>query len=178
MNGKDGLTMCRRIQLIFSLLVLLSASLYFVSPAGADGGILRLCQKVGAYEIAVFTSPTPIRVGTVDVSVLVQDAETGELVSDTEVTICLKAPGTEQVLRYAATSGAATNRLFKAAVFSLPEAGSWDAEVLVGGPHGPAQVAFALEADDQLPRWRELWPWFGWPVLIIAIFSAHRLQMR
>jgi hypothetical protein len=178
MNGKDGLTMCRHIQSIFSLLVLLSALLYFISPARADGGLLRLRQKVGGYQIAVFTSPTPIRVGAVDISVFVQNAETGEFVPDADVTVCLKIPGTEHVLRYPATSDAATNRLFKAAVFNVPEAGSWDAEVLVGGPRGPAQVAFAVTADGRLPRWRELWPWFGWPGVAVVLFGAHKLLAR
>src|SRR5262245_19999138 len=115
--------MNQRIQRIFILLVLLAALLHPASLARADGGFLRLRQKVGRYEISVFTSPNPIRVGTVDVSVLVQDAATGELVPVTNVTVCLKVPRTERILRYAATNDVTTNRLFKAAVFKLPRAG-------------------------------------------------------
>ncbi len=142
--------------------------------AWADGGALRLRQKAGGYDIAVFTSPTPIRAGTVDVSVLVQDAATDEFVPDAKVTVCLNVPGTDSILRYAGTEDAATNRLFKAAVFKLPRAGSWDVQVAVGGPHGPAQVAFAINADDRLPRWREFWPWFAWPALVVVFFGAHQ----
>lgn len=167
--------MCQRIHSIFGSLIVVSSLLYSAPVAKADGGLLRLHQKAGGYEIAVFTSPTPIRVGTVDVSVLVESAETGRFLPDAQVTVCLKVPGTEHVLRYEATSDAATNRLFKAAVFELPEAGSWDAEVLVEGPQGPARVAFALAADGRLPRWRELLPWFAWPGVVVALFGAHQL---
>lgn len=167
--------MCQHIQPIFISLVLSSALLHSASPARADGGILRLRQNVGGYAIAVFTSPTPIRVGAVDVSVLVQNAATGEFVPDADVTVCLKVPGTEHTLRYAATAGAATNRLFKAAVFNLSEAGSWHLEVAVRGPHSSAQVAFEIKADERLPRWRELWPWFGWPAFVVVLFGGHQL---
>src|SRR5262245_12026631 len=133
--------MNQRIQRIFILLVLSSALLHPASLARADGGFLRLRQKAGGYEIAVFTSPTPIRVGTLDVSVLVQDAATGEFVPDANVIVCLNAPRTERILRYAATVDAATNRLFKAAVFHLPDEGLWDVQVAVKGPRGPTQAA-------------------------------------
>ena len=52
------------------------------SVARADGGVVRLRQRAGGYQIAVFTSPTPIRAGPVDVSVLVQDAATEECVPE------------------------------------------------------------------------------------------------
>jgi len=40
----------------------------------ADGGTLRLWERAGNYKVAVFTDPTPLRAGPVDVSVFVQDA--------------------------------------------------------------------------------------------------------
>jgi len=175
---EDGLTMNQRIQRINILLILSSALLYPACLARADGGLLRLRQKAGGYEIAVFTSPTPIRAGTVDVSVLVQEAATGEFVPDAEVTVCIEMSAIKAMLSYAATNDAATNRLFKAAVFKLPRAGSWDVEVAVKGPHGPARVAFAVSVDEQLPYWREVWPWFAWPAIVIAIFGAHQALAR
>jgi hypothetical protein len=158
------------VSLIFSILVAHPSLV-----AWADGGALRLREKAGGYEIGVFTSPTPIRAGTIDVSVLVQDAATGEFVPNTKVTVCLKLPRSERILKYAATNEAATNKLFKAAVFNLSKAGSWDVDVAVEGPHGPAQVSFAVDANERLPRWREYWPWFTWPAAVIALFGAHQV---
>jgi hypothetical protein len=174
MRLSDELPRNRRSQPIFMPLVFSFLMAHPSLIARADGGALQLRQKASGYDIAVFTSPTPLRAGTVDVSVLVQEAATGEVVQDAEVTVCLKVPGTEGVLRYAATNDAATNRLFKAAVFKLPEAGLWDIEVAVKGPHGPAQVIFSINAEEQLPRWREFWPWFTWPVAVVVLFGVQQ----
>jgi hypothetical protein len=157
----------------FSCLLFHSSSL-----ARADGGAVRLCQRAGGYQIAVFTSPTPLRAGPVDVSVLVQDAATEECVPEAQVTVCLKATGDGPPLECPATTAAATNRLFHAAVFELPKAGRWDVEVAVEGPHGWALLRFGIEADGPAPRWLEFWPWFTWPALVVALFGLHQVMFR
>src|SRR4051812_3789696 len=43
-----------------------------------DGGTLRAWKRQGGYEIAVFTEPTPLVTGPVDMSVLLLDGNTGE----------------------------------------------------------------------------------------------------
>jgi hypothetical protein len=139
---------------------------------------VRLRQKAGGYQVAVFTSPTPVRAGPVDLSVLVQDAATGECVPEARVTVRLTARGTGDVLEYPATTEAATNRLFHAAVFELPKPGWWEVEVAVEGPLGPATVRFEVEADEPPPRWLVLWPWFTWPAFVVALFGVHRVLVR
>jgi hypothetical protein len=114
----------------------------------------------------------------VDVSVFVQDGATGECVSEPRVSVRLTARGAGQVLECPATSEAATNKLFQAAVFRLPEPGWWDVEVAVEGPHGPALIRFEVQADEPTPRWLDLWPWFGWPVLGVALFCIHQALVR
>jgi hypothetical protein len=144
----------------------------------ADGGAVRLRERAGGYQITVFTSPTPFRAGPVDVSVLVQDAATGECVPEARVSLCLKAPEAGRVQEYPATTEAATNKLYRAAEFRLPESGLWDVAVAVEGPHGPALVRFGVQADDPLPRSLDLWPWFGWPALVVALFGIHQVLVR
>jgi hypothetical protein len=144
----------------------------------ADGGAVRLRERAGGYQITVFTSPTPFRAGPVDVSVLVQDAATGDCVPEARVSLCLRMPGAGRVLEYPATTEAATNKLLRAAEFRLPESGWWDVAVAVEGPHGPALVRFGVQANDPLPRWLDLWPWFGWPALVVALFGIHRVLVR
>ena len=56
-------------------------------PLRADGGSLRFSAVQEAYRISVFTAPTPFRQGPVDVSILVQDCETGELVTSATVIV-------------------------------------------------------------------------------------------
>jgi hypothetical protein len=160
------------------VLLVLSFVLCPLSFARAHQGAVRMCERAGGYQLAVFTLPTPFRAGPVDVCVLVQDAATGECMTPARVTLQLTARGSGQVLEYPATSGAAGNKLFHEAVFELPEAGWWDVEVSVDGPHGPARARFEVEAGAAPPRWQELWPWFGWPALAVALFGLHRVLAR
>ncbi|HMF37024.1 MAG TPA: hypothetical protein VKF17_10305 [Isosphaeraceae bacterium] len=145
--------------------------------AGADGGSIRLSGKKSGYQITVFTAPTPFRAGPVDISVLVQDSLTGEPMASARVTVRMSKAG-QLPLEYPATPAAATNKLFRAAQFELPEPGHWDMQVKVEGSHGPAVIAGAVEAAEPLPRWREIWPWIGWPALAIALFSIHQILKR
>src|SRR5262249_16414555 len=153
-----------------SFVVASSFILHPSSFARADGGAVRLREQVGGYQVTVFTAPTPFRAGPVDVSVLVLDAA-GEYVPQARVTVRLTARATGAVREPQATATAATNKLFQAAVFELPEPGWWDVEVGVEGPHGPALLRFGVEADERSPRWLELWPWLSWPALAVALFG-------
>jgi hypothetical protein len=154
-----------------SLVLLLAAW-----PAGArgDGGTVRLSERVGEYQVTVFTSPTPLRAGAVDVSVLVLDAA-GEP-ADVEVVVRLSRPGT--ALRRRATTEAATNKLLRAAVFDLPDAGRWQVTVSVEGPRGRGERSFEVEAAGPLPRWAEVWPWFAWPAGPVVLFGLHQWLRR
>jgi hypothetical protein len=159
--------------------LLLSAVLLSPSSLRADGGTVRLSERQGGYEITVFTAPTPLRAGPVDVSVLVQDARTGRPLPQVRVDVRAAPRGRpSEVLQQPATSEAATNKLFRAAVFELPEPGWWEVEVAVEGDHGPARVRFEVEAAEAAPRWLTLWPWLAWPALAIFLFGIHLLLVR
>lgn len=119
------------------LLTLVAAAALAVPPAVlANGGIARLVRApVGPYLVTVYSSPTPLRTGEVDVSVMVQDS-TNELV---DVAIEVEAvplrveeggPSPETVRREA-TRQQATNKLFKAAKFDIEAPGDWRFRVRV-----------------------------------------------
>jgi hypothetical protein len=146
-------------------------------PASGDGGSVRLSATKAGYRITVFTAPTPFRAGPVDISVLVQDARTGGPLPEARVIVRLAKAG-QPALEYSATQEAATNKLLRAAQFELPEPGRWEMEVQVEGVHGPAVIGGEVEAAAPLPRWRELWPWFGWPALVVALFGMHQVLGR
>jgi hypothetical protein len=147
------------------------------APASADGGAMRLSAKKGGYQITVFTAPTPFRTGPVDISVLVQDSLTGAPMPHARVTVRMTKPG-RLALEYPATPEAATNKLFRAAQFELPQPGRWDMQVQVEGLHGLAVIGGEVEAAEPLPRWREMWPWMGWPALAIALFGIHQVLVQ
>ena len=147
------------------------------APARADGGSLRLAGKEGRYQITVFTAPTPLRAGPVDISVLVQDAATGDPLTQTRVIVRMTRAG-RPALENPATIEAATNKLFRAAQFELTEPGRWELRVEVDGVYGRAVIAGEIEAAKRMPRWRETWPWIGWPVLAIVLFCIHQMLAR
>jgi hypothetical protein len=176
MKSKSTMVMC--IRRIPAFVIVASLIPHPSSLARADGGAVRLSERAGAYKVTVFTSPTPFRAGTVDVSMLIQDATTGECVPEARVHVRLTARATGDVLDCPATAEAATNKLFHAAVFQLPDPGWWDVEVGLEGPHGPAWLRFEIQAQPALPRWLEFWPWFTWPGFAVALFGLHQLLVR
>lgn len=147
----------------------------------ADGGQIRLSEIVGAYRVTVFTSPQPLRAGPIDVSVLIQHAETGEVAANAKSIVELEnADAVAPPLRALATPEAATNKLLRSALLELPEAGEWCIRVTTVLPDGVSHVArFEVDAAPPLPAWLTLWPWMGWPVVAIVLFVIHhRLVMQ
>jgi hypothetical protein len=147
------------------------------APVSADGGSLRLSGKKGGYQVTVFTAPTPFRAGAVDISALVQDASTGDPMTQMQVTVRMTKPGSP-ALEYPATTEAATNKLFRAAQFELPEPGRWEMQVQVEGLHGLTVFSAEVEAAEPLPRWQQMWPWIGWPLVVIALFGIQQVLVK
>lgn len=152
----------------------------FCHSARADGGALRLTETRGDLTVSVFTSPTPLRAGRIDVSVLVQDAATSRMIQHAEVFVSAARFGRRgEVVRRKATAEQAANKLFQAAEFDLPEAGRWKfsieaASILTAGPSTAPPLTFEVEVAAPLPQWLALAPWIGWPWLVIAVFAAQR----
>jgi hypothetical protein len=145
--------------------------------AHADGGQVRVMQQLGDYQLTVFSSPNPLRAGPVDVSVLLQDATTGQIVADAAITVELAPHDKSQApLRAIATTDAATNKLLRAAQVELPASGRWDVRVDCTTAHdqSPLAVEFTMDAAPPLPRWLSVWPWFSWPIVAVLLFAIHR----
>jgi hypothetical protein len=149
------------------------------SSLRADGGTMRLSERAGGYRVTIFTDPTPLRAGPVDVSVFVQDADTGESAAGVRVMVQAALRGRpDEAVRHAATAEAATNKLFRSAIFELPESGWWDIEATVDGEQGQARVRFDAEAADRPPSWQAMVPWVGWPALAVLLFAVHQTLVR
>jgi hypothetical protein len=164
---------------LIRFILLASLTLHPSSLLWADGGTIRLSERQGNYRITVFSAPSLVRAGPVDISVLVQDASTGEPVSGAQVVIKSARRGSPGLaVHHHATTEAATNKLLYAAAFDLPEPGWYALEVSLDGALGQAQVHFDLEAAEPLPPWLAMAPWVGWPVLAIVLFGVHQLLVR
>jgi hypothetical protein len=169
----------RRLILNQRALLCLAVFIGTTRMAWADGGLPRVSEQAGGYRVSVFTSPMPFRAGLVDISMLVQDADSGELLPSVQVIVrATPRDRPNQSVTHPATAEAATNKLCRAAMFELPGPGWWDFELEIEGDRGPARVRFALEAADRLPEWWALAPWIGWPALAIGLFSVHQVLVR
>lgn len=136
---------------------------------------MRLTERKGDYRITVFTSPTPLRVGLVDISVFVQDASTGDPIPEARITLhATYRDRPAETISHAATAEAATNKLFQSAEFELPEPGRWDVAVGVERLSEQMEVRFAMEVDEPLPRVGEMASWIAWPALVILPFGVHQ----
>lgn len=113
-------------------LVLVAA---LTTPLQANGGTVRISRApVGPYLVTIYSSPTPLRTGEVDVSVLVQDS--ADAVLDVPVSVeahplALADGAGGEPVRLEATRRQATNKLFKAAKFDVAEPGDWEFRVRV-----------------------------------------------
>lgn len=160
----------------FSVVVCIAAAAaIWPHVAWADGGVPLTMRDVGGYRIAVFAEPAPLRAGPVDISVMVQDAQSGEQLDDTMIDVRVQSVGPVVVRRDSpATEEAATNKLFKAAHLTLPFSGHWQVQVEVDGRYGKAEVTAEMVAGTALPRWQRLWAWFTWPAVPVGLFLLNQ----
>jgi hypothetical protein len=156
------------------ILLCLLAVLFLPFPVHANGGEVQLARHpAGPYELTVSTSPSPVRTGIVDVSVLVERAGAGEVVYDARVLVTAEPvdqPGPAG--RFEATRERATNKLFYAADVSLPTEGRWRIGVQVAGPLGEGVASFEVEASRPTLLDRLLDNLLQVVVLLLALAAA------
>jgi hypothetical protein len=142
--------------------------------AHADGGRLRSRQVAGPFAVAVFTAPEPLAAGAADISVLVQDRVSGEVVLDAEVTLELSGPGPARAI----AAGAGANRLLKAAVVDLAPAGLWTLGVAVRRGAAAARVSCELPVGAPASRLSAIWPLLALPPLAVVLFALRPRRKR
>lgn len=161
------MTICN--QAVLSLLT----GVVVISSAHADGGTLQFTGQRHGYQISIFTSPTPLRTGSVDVSVLVQETATGKIRTDVPISVrAFPLHHPESAIGGSATHEAATNKLFQAIILDLPEPGKWRLQVTV--QEAPAPIELEVEVAGALPSWVDLSLWIGWPALAVVLFAIHQ----
>lgn len=116
----------------------------------ANGGTVRISrQPAGPFLVSVYTEPTPLRTGTIDVSVLLQDTASEATVLDAQVTVNAEPVEHDGVGgTFPATREQATNKLFQAAKFRIQGPGLWRFSVTATNSAGAGTVAFEAEVPD------------------------------
>ncbi|HYV36811.1 MAG TPA: hypothetical protein VE988_13975 [Gemmataceae bacterium] len=143
--------------------------------AYADGGTVRASEVRDGRRITVFTSPTFLRAGPLDVSVLVQDAASGKPLLDLPIVVtAYPILDPRRKISAPATTDAATNKLLHAAQLNLPEDGTWRIEVVVKGLEQEPAIGFDVDVAPPPPPWLGMSLWIGWPLLAIGVFACHQ----
>jgi putative membrane protein len=112
-----------------------------------DEDAVRLQQTSGPFHVSVFAPADPLEAGPCDISVLVQDAHSGEPMLDADVDIAIQEEDGEATLTRA-THDQSANRLLASATAQLPASGAWELRVLVhrGGDHAALSAMRPLAA--------------------------------
>lgn len=148
--------------------------------AVADSGVVRVSQVDGPWRMTVFSEPTPLRAGLVDLSVMIQQAKDDEPVLDATVSLILEhVEGTADSMLVEATQEAATNRLLYSAKFEIPAPGDWTIEAAALRDQHISRVRFQATVAEALPPILDMWIWFVLPgIALILIILNQWLQRR
>ncbi len=167
-------------RLRIALLALVLAA--WAGAARADGGGVVASGRAGPLRASVLVSPTPLRAGPAEWSVLLQDAG-GAPVLDAEVELELHrhgASGHHAHRVVAARREASTNRLLYSALVDLPEPGSWRVALRVTrGEHAQlGQLGFELPVGPATGRAVEHWRALLLPPVALGLFALHQWLSR
>jgi len=142
----------------------------------ADGGTVQLTQQVGKVRMTVMTDPAPLHVGTIDVSVMLQDADSGEILPDGKLIVLLRHPDDPPLMIQAeATQAAATNKLLRSARVEVPRAGRWEWEFTYRSPGTSSRVQGKISVAAKPQRWQAAMPWIAAPVVPIGLYILGEL---
>ncbi len=152
----------------------------WATAARGDGGTMLLHQDSGAFTITLFAAPYPLQVGVADLSVMVQDRSSGDVLLDPAVDLTVAAQAAEaspQTVRL--TRGQASNRLLQAAAIHFPTAGKWQLTVLVSRGGETVRLGTECTVEPDHSRARLVWFYVLLPVGIILLFVIHQgLKIR
>src|SRR5215470_675270 len=111
-----------------------SVAIWLIAFAGfeahADGGVVQFEKSAGPFAITVFTTPSPLRAGPVDLSLMIQSRDSQQPVLDCHALVQLHKEGAMRI-RSEATHEAAQNKLLYAAQVQVSESGLWELEVAI-----------------------------------------------
>jgi hypothetical protein len=168
-----------RLGVILSLLSLLTLALFLipVREARGDGGVIQMTKTADPFVITVYTASSPLRAGSTDVSVLIQNRENAEAVLNAQVWIQLRNEKGLQVTAQA-THAAAQNKLLYAATVNIPEAGQWNMEVTVQQGEQTASISDIIPVAPSRSLLLSHWQNLALPPLIIFLFVLNQWLKR
>ncbi len=115
-------------------------------------------RQAGPFLITLFSDPSEVRVGRVDLSVLCQKSDDKSTILDAKVFLHLTKPGGAEIVEFTlpASHEAATNKTLYAAHLDLPAAGKWKVKVDTRRGSDEASVTGDLNVLPKEPAARYL----------------------
>ena len=153
---------------LIAALVLAAAAV----AAHADGGRLQMRQAAGPFVVSLFTAPESLAVGDADLSVMVEEQGSGEVLLDADVVIELTAEdaGSAPVIAHLSHAHT-TNRLLQDAVVQLPHAGHWHAVIHIREAGRDATTSTVLTVANHSARRGTVWFFAILPICVVALFA-------
>ena len=145
--------------------------------AHADGGAVQFEKSAGPFIITVFTMPTPLRAGPVDISLMIQSRENRQPVLDCQALVQLRKEGAMSI-RSEATHEAAQNKLLYAAQVNVPEPGTWKIEAAIKHGDDSIDVAGEITVASSKPVLLVYWRSLALPPLFISLFALNQWLKR
>lgn len=145
--------------------------------AHADGGTVQFEKAAGPFVITVFTTPSPLRAGPVDISLMIQSRESQQPVLDCQPSVQLRKEGATSILSEA-THEAAQNKLLYAAQVNVPEPGPWELEVAIQPGDDSINVAGEITVAPANPVLLVYWRSLALPPLFISLFALSQWLKR
>ena len=129
-------------------------------------------QAAGPFVVSLFTTPESLAVGAADLSAMVEEQGSGEVLLDADVVITLTSEyaGSASVIAHLSHAHA-TNRLLEDAVIQLPRAGRWHAVIHVSEAGRVATTSTILTVANYSARRGTVWLFAILPICAIALFA-------
>ena len=153
------------------------ASFLLINHAKADGGTVQFTKSSGPFAITVFTTPSPLRAGPVDISLMIQSSDDQQPLLDCVAEIQVRKEG-ESSITSTATHEAAQNKLFYAAQLVIPEAGVWEVEALIRHGEDSAKISGPISLAASNPVVLGYWRSLALPPIFISLFALNQWLKR
>jgi len=138
---------------------------------------VQFTKLADPFSITVFTAPSPLRAGPVDISLMIQRSDNQQPLLDCIADVRLRKEG-DVTISSKATHEAAQNKLFYAAQVRIPESGVWDLEVIIRRGDDSAKVLGAITLAASNPVLLVYWRGLAIPPLFISLFALNQWLKR
>lgn len=150
----------------------LALTLTITATSYADTGMLRAHVEERALHLTVFTEPTPVRVGLLDLSALILDPS-GDALPNAVVLATLTPPD-GPALHVTLDNAQATTAFMRAANCTLEQSGTWQVELVATNGTEQVRAAFPLQVAPPLPPLLALWPWLIPAPIALGLWMSAR----